>query len=390
MLVGLASIGPFSLNIFKPCLPWIKADLGAPITTVQLALTLSIVAAAVATAAAGPVADALGRRPVTFACVYLYVLGCVAGTLAPTIAWVIAARVVQAASSSVAMTVARALVHDREPDAERTIARVTIVAVLGVLLAPALGGLLIDHIGWRAVFGLTALAGLALLGPVHRSFRGPTPARSRRPGRGMPRQIARLLRSPVFAGYALQSALHFAVFFTFTSAATYLMVDAMERPAAEYGLWFLLLALFVLGGLATAERLAGRIAPGRVAWLGSLMVMAGCVLSAWWLGWSGVPLTPALLFLPATIAGFGLGLSLPSTNAGVMQVDPTLAATASGLLGFGQFVLAAVFAQLVVQDEPNTAAVLGRLLLVGGVGSVVFGALSARHGRAGPATTRSP
>ncbi len=387
MLVGLASIGPFSLNIFKPCLPWIKADFGAPITTVQLALSLSIFAAAIASVAAGPIADALGRRPVTFACVYLYVLSCVLGTLAPTIDLVIAARVIQAASSSVAMTVARALVHDRKRDVQRTIARVTIIAVLGVLLAPAVGGLLIDHIGWRAVFGLTALVGFVLLGPVHRSFRDFTPAVRTRTRRGMQGQIVRLLRSPVFAGYAMQSSLHFAVFFTFTSAATYLMVDTMDRAAAEYGLWFLLLALFVLGGLASAERLSDRIASGRMAWMGSLMVMLGCVLSAWLLRWSTITLTPALLFLPATVAGFGLGLSLPSTNAGVMEVEPKLAATASGLLGFGQFVTAAIFAQVVVQDEPNTAAMLGLLLLIGGVGSVAFGWLSARHGTA---TTRSP
>jgi len=384
LLVGLAAIGPFSLNVFKPCLPWIKAGFGAPIATVQLALTLSIFAAAVATVLAGPIADAFGRRPLALACVYLYVVSCIVGMVAPTVHWVIAARIVQAASSSVAMVVARAMIHDRKRNAERTIARVTIVAVLAVLMAPALGGLVIEHLGWRAVFGLTAVVGLLLIGPVHHSLREGSfqPARrsSRRPGRA---QIGQLLVSPTFAGYAMQSSLHFAVFFTFTSAATYLMVDSMGRSATEYGLWFLLIALFVLGGLVTADRLSGRLPPGRMAWAGSVLVMMGCVISAWILCATELVLTPALLFLPATFSGFGMGLALPSTNAVVMKVVPDSAGTASGLLGFAQLTIAAVFAQVVVQDEPNTAIVLGWLMLLGGVGGVVFGLLSLRHGARG-------
>lgn len=391
LLVGLAAIGPFSLNIFKPCLPWIKADFGDPITTVQLALSLSILAAAVATMAAGPLADALGRKPVALACVYLYVLSCLLGTVAPNVEVVIAARIVQAASSSVAMVIARAIIHDRGQRVQRTIARVTILAVVTVLLAPALGGLLIDHIGWRAVFGLTTVVGVLLLWPVHRSLSetvrplqstSPPPAgRATKPADGsFGARVLRLVTSPIFLGYAMQSSLHFAVFFAYTSAATYIMVDVLDRPAADYGLWFLLLAAFVMAGLASAERLSGRVRSGLLAWVGSLLVMLGCMLLAWVLLDETTPLSPLRLFLPATMAGFGVGLALPGTNAGVMEIVPSLAGTASGLLGFLQFGTAAVFAQVVVQDEPHTAAVLAWLVLVAGVGAAGFGVLSLRHG----------
>ncbi|MCX4242731.1 MFS transporter [Paraliomyxa miuraensis] len=392
LLVGLAAIGPFSLNVFKPCLPWIKATFDAPITTVQLALSLSILAAAIATAAAGPLADVVGRRPVAIACVHVYVIACLVGTVAPSVEVVIGARIVQAAASSVAMTVARALVHDGRTHVRRTIARITILAVVAVLLAPALGGVIIDRLGWRAVFGLTAALGLLLVWPVHRTLprtrRDPeappsTDASARDASARAPstwsQRLLRLLTSPVFAGYAIQSSLHFAVFFAFTSAATYLMVDAMGRDSTEYGLWFLFLALWVMGGLACAERLAGRLPSGRVAWMGSVLVLVGCAISAWLLA-SEAPLTPVRLFLPGIVSGFGVGLALPSTNAGVMEVVPELAGTASGLLGFLQFATAAAFAQAVVQDEPHTATVLAGLVLVGGVGSVAFGLLSIRHG----------
>ena len=58
ILVAMAALGPLSLNLFKPCLPWIRADLSAPLAVVQLGLSLSILAAAVATVVSG----CLGHR----------------------------------------------------------------------------------------------------------------------------------------------------------------------------------------------------------------------------------------------------------------------------------------------------------------------------------------
>ena len=160
------------------------------------------------------------------------------------------------------------------------------------------------------------------------------------------------------------------------------MVDVLERPAYEYGLWFVFMAIFVAAGLGAAERLAGRIRPGRVALIGSTCVLFGSLASAYLLRSTSIPLSPPVLFLPAMLAGFGIGLALPPTNAGVMDVVPELAGTASGLLGFGQFVTAGVFAQLVVQDEPHTHLILARLVLIGGLTSFCFALLSAGWGRA--------
>lgn len=382
LTVGMAAVGPFSLNIFKPCLPFIKADFDAPIAVVQLGLSLGVLAAAVATAAAGPLVDRLGRRPIIVGTAWLYTLASILGAAAPTVEVLVFARVAQAATSSVAMTVIRAVLHDVHPDAERMIARVTLGAVAAVLLAPALGGVLIDRVGWRAVFALTALVGVALLVPVHTSLDETLPPQKERPPLEgtLGSQLARLLTSPVFLGFSVQSALHFAIFFAFTSASTYLMVDVLGRPAYEYGIWFVFMAVFVAAGLFSAERLAGRARNGRITLAGSVLVVAGGLVSAWLLGWSEPALTPARLFVPASVAGYGVGLALPGTNAGVMEVDERLAGTASGLLGFMQFAIAAVFAQLVVRDEPNTARVLAELLVVGSIGSLLFAFLSARHG----------
>ena len=381
LLLGLAAIGPFSLNIFKPCLPWIRADLDADIGTVQLGLSLAMVVAAVATAVSGPIADTVGRRPLTITCVWLYVVSCIVAATASSVEWLVAARVVQASSSSVALVLARTLIYDGQSEVQRRIARVTFFAVATVLLAPALGGVLIDHVSWRAVFVLTALLGVLLLWPAHTALpENSSQARQRSTPRETFARLGQLARSRVFVGYAGQSSLQFAIFFAFTSASSYIMVDVLDRSASEYGVWFVGVALVTGVGLATAERLSSRVRAGRSAMIGSLLVMLGSIISgSLLLSPEHVPLSPAVLFLPGALAGFGIGLALPGTNAGVMYVVPDLAATASGLLSFLQFLVAAAFAQWVVHDEPNTVAVLGTLILVGGCASFGFSLLSADH-----------
>jgi DHA1 family bicyclomycin/chloramphenicol resistance-like MFS transporter len=380
-LFGIAAVGPFSLNIFKPCLPWIMADFGASMSTVQLSLSLSILAAAVATVLSGPVADRLGRRPVLLGSLYVYLVGR-RRRAAPTIGALIVGRVLQAGSSSVALVTARAVIHDvfGETESSKVIARVSLMAVLLVVLAPVLGGVLIDASGWRAVFWTSTVFGtvlvLAAWTRLEETARRAGVAPSARATR---QRIGTLLRSPVFHGYAMQSSLHFATFFAFTSAASYLMVNVLHHSATDYGLWFMFVAVFVGGGLVAAGRLAGRVPSGRLAFCGSLLVLAGCALSASQL--LREPLTAASVFVPAALSGFGIGLALPATNAGVMAVVPELAGTGSGLMGFQQYVCAAIFAQVVVQDESHTPQLLAALSLAGGFGSVAFSLLSLRHGR---------
>jgi DHA1 family bicyclomycin/chloramphenicol resistance-like MFS transporter len=55
---------------------------------------------------------------------------------------------------------------------------------------------------------------------------------------------------------------------------------------------------------------------------------------------------PWALFGPCILLAIGNGLSVPNAMAGAISVDPRIAGTASGLAGFLQMLIAAVFAQL--------------------------------------------
>src|SRR5690349_6846112 len=62
VLVLVIGINPATLYLFLPAMPAIQASFGADTATVQLALSLALVAMTPATLLYGPVSDAYGRR----------------------------------------------------------------------------------------------------------------------------------------------------------------------------------------------------------------------------------------------------------------------------------------------------------------------------------------
>ena len=63
---------------------------------------------------------------------------------------------------------------------------------------------------------------------------------------------------PKFLGYVFHAAFIAAAFFSYVSAASFVMSEVLGRPAAEYGIYFLFLPLAYLVGNFVASRLSGR------------------------------------------------------------------------------------------------------------------------------------
>jgi MFS transporter, DHA1 family, multidrug resistance protein len=384
LLVAFTAIGPFSLNVFKPCLPWIRNDFGAPLATVQLALSLSILVAAASTVVSGWISDRLGRRPVLLSATWLYIASCALCAVAPNIKTVIVGRMAQAATSTVGLIVSRSIVQDvyGKRDTARVFGRLSFVGLALVLVAPAFGGLLIEALGWRAVFVASAILGVLLVLAALRCFpetRPPSTAGDAAGEDGGPS----LLRSAEYQGYVWQSSFHFGVFFAFSSVATYLMVDVLHRSASEYGLWFLALAGALGCGAGLGGNLAHRFGNARLVLVGSAIAFAGGALGARTL--VADQLTPLRLFAPAVLSAFGMGLTLPTCQAGATAVNPRRSGTASGFMGLAQLALAAGMAQLVVEWPGEQTVVLAGVV-AGGTGiALVFGALPVAF----PSTERS-
>lgn len=347
VLVGATALGPLAIQIFLPSLPAIQADLEVSGPVAQLVFSLSMAAIAVSMLVYGPLSDRFGRRPMLIAGLILYLIGSLACALAPNIAVLILGRTVQAVGGAGPIALTRTIIRDlygRERAASM-IAYLTMAMVVVPMMAPVIGGYLNDLIGWRAIFAFCAAVGLLVSALVLTRLPETHRDQVAIPGIGsMIAGFAQLLRTPAFRAFAFQSAFCIASFFSFAAAAPYVVIVVMERSASAYGLFFMVVSLAFMLGNFFAARTSERVGVERMVLIGSSLSALATVLTLILLttvGW-----VPWALFGPSILLALGNGLSIPNAMAGAISVDPRAAGTASGLSGFLQMLLAAVFAQL--------------------------------------------
>jgi EmrB/QacA subfamily drug resistance transporter len=160
---GASVIGAGSATMINVALPAIGSDLHAEFSALQWIVNAFTVVAASCILPATTLGTNLGRRRMFLAGMTLIAVGCIAAAVAPNIASLIGARIVQALGSAVVgPTSLGILVHQftGERDRQRGVGLWAAGASVGLAVGPLAAGVLIDGIGWRGVFAV--VAGLAV------------------------------------------------------------------------------------------------------------------------------------------------------------------------------------------------------------------------------------
>ena len=135
----------------------------------------------------GKLVDALGARRVLLAGLTISLCAASLGAFAPSLAWLIAARVLLGVGNSAgfpsAMSILRRVNGEGAPVPTNAISTLTVAAQVSVSAGPALSGLIVVLFCWRAIFSLNL--------PIcdHRSARAPVAAARRPPTRGSLRTL---------------------------------------------------------------------------------------------------------------------------------------------------------------------------------------------------------
>lgn len=157
---------PFSSFIYLPAITPIATAYGRSIADINLSVTLYQVMQAVAPLFFGDLSDQIGRRPVYVLTFVIYLGANVGLALQHSYAALLVLRALQSTGSSATVAIGSAVMADFATSADRGgyITAVQASIMFAPALAPVLGGILTQFLGWRSNFWfLTIAAGVFLL-----------------------------------------------------------------------------------------------------------------------------------------------------------------------------------------------------------------------------------
>jgi DHA1 family bicyclomycin/chloramphenicol resistance-like MFS transporter len=365
----IGSIGTFSLHVLLPALPAIAVAMGVAPHSAQLLISLSILAIALGNLMVAPLSDRYGRRPIVLLSLGLFVLGSAAGIFAKSLGWLVASRIVQAFGGGAAMSVMRATILDHfgPARAASALAATATAILVAPMLAPSIGGFVLEWLDWHAVFALSGILGFAVFLFASRNLRD---ARRANPAAGPSLRYLsnyrRLLASREYLAFLVFGSCMVSMIYTFVTGAPYVAIDVLGVSPSRFGLLLFFPALASFAGFLLAARLTSRIGGQRMMRAGAMIAFAGTIsMTAFALAGIWHPLA---LFVPGMAIGFANAIAAPSSTIGAISREPAIAGAASGLLGFLQLVTAAASTQLVAaltaQSPVPLAVVLLALCLV--------------------------
>ncbi|UNO42384.1 multidrug effflux MFS transporter [Streptomyces sp. MST-110588] len=375
-LGGLSAVPPLSMDMYLPALPEVTTALHSPAATVQLTLTTCLAGMALGQMIVGPMSDKWGRRRPLLAGMVIYVLATALCALAPNAELLIACRLAQGLAGAAGIVIARAVVRDLYDGVAMARFFSTLMLISGVapVVAPLIGGQILQVTDWRGVFVVLTVVGVLLTLLVWRTLEETLPPGRRQSGGlgGTLRTMRDLLADRAFAGYLLVGAFAFAALFAYIAASPFVMQEIYGASPQVFSLLFGINSVgLVVVGQINGKVLVGRVSLDRVLGIGLVVITVAAValllMASGVFGTVGlVPMAAGLFVLMAA-----MGLVMPSTNTLALLRTPHAAGSASALLGTSTFLLGSVASPLVGIAGEDTAVPMALVQLACGVLALV-------------------
>lgn len=337
-LIGgmLVATGPVAMALYTPAMPDVVAAYASSKSVVKMTLTLYFAGFAVAQLIAGPLSDAIGRRPVTLIFMAIFCLASLAALQAPTVETLIAARFMQGVGASAGVAISRAIVRDcfRGDDSSRIMNMIGIILALGPAISPTLGGFLVLSVGWKSVFAVMIAFGFAIMLVTAFLMRETLPERQPLKLAALSRSYVRLLGNWHFMLTSLTIAGAVGAIYAQATLLPFILMGQMGLTPSGFGLAMLLQSgLFFCGSLSVRE-LMKRTSGYRLVLPGLCFIAlgGGLIFSLLWAEDPGV----LRVMLPVGVYAFGIAFVMPAMSTAALAPFPRIAGAAASLMGFMQ------------------------------------------------------
>ena len=331
LLGSLVSLPTMSMTLIAPALPAIRADFGASYNQAQLLITAFLVAMAAGLLFVGLLSDRFGRRPIFLTGTLLFLLGSLMGLLAPNTSILIIARLLQGLGASALMVTGRIIANDvyAAKDASRALSSITAVQSIVPVAALAIGGLIVEHLGWRTTFGLMALAAGLVLTQSYLLISETNHNRLKHLRLAALFEAFRtVLTARNWQIYSICAGMQIGMFYSMNGYMSYHFVR-LGASITAFGFYYAMISFGYLIGNLVNRKYGDKASLGQWVLYGSMLTLIA--LAAIWALDEMALLTPPLLSFLLALIGLSHGLLVANAIISSMQNMGAHAGSASGL-----------------------------------------------------------
>ena len=378
LLASIIAITPLAIDMYLPAMPLMAKELGTDIGVIQQSLSIYLAAYGAGMLLFGPLADALGRRPLALAGLLFFSLASYALVGCQDTEWLLALRAIQAFSGSAATVVVPGIIRALyQEHTAKGMSYVSMIMMMAPLIAPAIGSAVLWVGHWQDIFLVLALYSTLILLLTWRFLPDPVPVVKGRKLEllsGYRYVFSNLAARPQIATSMFAS---FA-FFCFLTAVPFVYIEYFGVNEQLFSLLFAVnVGMLMLANFCNS-RLVSRFGPQRMLNLGLVLALVSATLLCL-ANWFELDLVFTVLSIAPLMAS--LGLIATNADAMILMRFPEHSGTATAVIGTLRFGSGALAGPLLALAYTGTALPFA-LLMLGGVVAIglsqLIGAMQAK------------
>ncbi|WP_159470064.1 multidrug effflux MFS transporter [Dyadobacter sp. 3J3] len=357
ILGSLATISPFSIDMYLPGFPRIASDLNTTIDKVQLSLTGYLIGICIGQVLYGPLLDRFGRKTPLYVGLIIYIMASIGCALTSSVEALVVMRFFQAIGGCVGLVSSQALVSDLFTKDKRAevFSMITLVIAISPMIAPTIGGYVTAVFGWNWVFIILAFIALLIIGAIYfflPTGKMPDSTVSLKPQAVM-NSFFTVIRQPQFLIYTMAGGLATAAPFAYIAGSSDVFMNIYKVSEQQYGWIFAFLAVAMIGSTQLNHFLLKKYNSEQIikttllyqSVVGTLLVLG--VYNNWYNLYTLI----GMMFIFLT----GQGLTGPNTAALSLAPFRKHTGSASALMGSWRMGAGAIISIIVSVMHNNTA-----------------------------------
>ncbi|HAR5380252.1 TPA: multidrug effflux MFS transporter [Staphylococcus aureus] len=356
ILGSLTAIGALSIDMFLPGLPDIRQDFQTTTSNAQLTLSMFMIGLAFGNLFAGPISDSTGRKKPLIIAMIIFTLASLGIVFIHNIWLMVALRFLQGVTGGAAAVISRAIASDMYSGNELTKFMALLMLVNGIapVVAPTIGGIILNYSVWRMVFVILTIFGFVMvIGSLLKVPESLT-VTNRESSSGLKTMFKNfkiLLKTPRFVLPMLIQGMTFVILFTYISASPFIIQKIYGMTAIQFswmfaGIGITLIILSQLTGYLVDFVDSQKLMRGMTMIQIIGVILVTIVLLNHWNFWI-LAIGFIILIAPVTgVATLGFTIAMDESSSG--------RGSSSSLLGLVQFLFGGIASPLVgVKGEDN-------------------------------------